>query len=582
MLINSKKKNLILIVFLIFNSSLFSNSYFISKINFFGNSSFSKNELLQVIKHKEPKLFSRSVHKPKKLKLDLLSIKSFYLSKGFLDVKVNASTKSNDQYNVIINFTIQEGSYYTVKNTSIFGNKFFTDDYLNLILKSATSIYDPIDFKKKIKLIKSYYLNSGFVDIEILSESLIKKNKIVNLEINISEGNQYSINEIKVNGSKSLDEKFILRELLFKENEIFNKEKIDLTRKRIFETGFFSSVDIYPLINLSSDNMIDIYIDLREYKLRYYSFDFGFDQIATSNNDETVSSVSSKGIWEIGNIFNGANSVGINAEANFGNNIIRRYFELIYRSPWILDFKFPTTTKLFIDYINDKNIFRKYGSKSTFFYIKKKRVKFYSNIIIENILTDDLQAVTDQERSIGVNYEIDGVDSRILPTKGYYFSTSASIYGSILGGERNYFKTISQYKYYFKLNRNIIFCSRFQGGYIKILDGSIYLPTYDRFFIGGQSSLRGWSNSDELNSNGGLYKLLVNFEARTKVYKKLGINYFYDFGQINQATGTKIYKPWNIGIGLTYASNLGPVRFDIASPYGNGSLTFHLSLLYMF
>ena len=137
-----------------------------------------------------------------------------------------------------------------------------------------------------------------------------------------------------------------------------------------------------------------------------------------------------------------------------------------------------------------------------------------------------MEAITDQERSISANYEIDRVDSRIIPTNGYYFSVGASLYGGILGGERNYFKVISQYKYYYNLNSNIIFCSRLQAGYIKILDGSTYLPIYDKFYIGGQTSLRGWLNSESFNPDGGLTKFLVNIELRTKVYKKLGVNIF--------------------------------------------------------
>ena len=95
--------------------------------------------------------------------------------------------------------------------------------------------------------LKKEYLRNGKLRISI-KEELITENNNITLKINISEGKNYIINEINIFGLKNVKKKYIEREIVFDKDEIFNIDKIDLSRKLIFDSGLFSSVEILPNI----------------------------------------------------------------------------------------------------------------------------------------------------------------------------------------------------------------------------------------------------------------------------------------------------------------------------------------------
>ena len=70
------------------------------------------------------------------------------------------------------------------------------------------------------------------------------KENYVTSRINISEGATYHLQSIYVTGLESIKEKYVLRELLFSSGELYNVDKIDESRNRIFSSGLFSSVEI--------------------------------------------------------------------------------------------------------------------------------------------------------------------------------------------------------------------------------------------------------------------------------------------------------------------------------------------------
>ena len=110
--------------FVLFYSFLFSQVKVsqIKNLNITGNKNISDKALLLILRQKPPSVFSRrSSFEPRLLKLDALTIKSFYHSKGFLDVKVKDSyfIKNND---VDIIFDINEGRQFFLSEVNFEGN----------------------------------------------------------------------------------------------------------------------------------------------------------------------------------------------------------------------------------------------------------------------------------------------------------------------------------------------------------------------------------------------------------------------------------------------------------------------------
>ena len=114
---------------------------------------------------------------------------------------------------------------------------------------------------------------------------------------------------------------------------------------------------------------------------------------------------------------------------------------------------------------------------------------------------------------------------------------------------------------------------------------------YDKFYLGGSSSLRAWEAlkflTEAVNNlpKGELTRLLVNLEIRFPLVWLFGGELFFDGGQLtNQVKNISLDSmKWGMGFGITFASPLGPIRLDYAYQVDNPeSGQLNLGLLYIF
>ena len=116
------------------------------------------------------------------------------------------------------------------------------------------------------------------------------------------------------------------------------------------------------------------------------------------------------------------------------------------------------------------------------------------------------------------------------------------------------------------------------------------LPSYYKYELGGQSSLRGSSNSQQFDNSGGkLIYDLVNIEQRFSIINRWGGVIFIDAGRLfNNISGYfNVRINWDYGVGISYMSTLGPIRVEYAFPATSNIRTanmdgLHAALLYMF
>ena len=101
--------------------------YFINDLEVEGNKSISKNEILFIVRQRPPNFFfRRPKFDPRLLRLDALTLKNYYYSKGFLDVVINESYHIKDNSNknkfVDILYKVVEGKQYHLSKVHINGN----------------------------------------------------------------------------------------------------------------------------------------------------------------------------------------------------------------------------------------------------------------------------------------------------------------------------------------------------------------------------------------------------------------------------------------------------------------------------
>ena len=114
--------------------------YFINDLEVEGNKSISKNEILFIVRQRPPNFFfRRPKFDPRLLRLDALTLKNYYYSKGFLDVVINESYHIKDNSNknkfVDILYKVVEGKQYHLSKVHINRNDLISKKKITKIIK---------------------------------------------------------------------------------------------------------------------------------------------------------------------------------------------------------------------------------------------------------------------------------------------------------------------------------------------------------------------------------------------------------------------------------------------------------------
>jgi len=229
--------------------------------------------------------------------------------------------------------------------------------------------------------------------------------------------------------------------------------------------------------------------------------------------------------------------------------------------------------------------YTKYGLETSFIINPDKRNYLKAGLEISGIDNkyEDIDSTVyreierEKERALFVDFTRDRRNDFLNPSRGHLFSFNAKITSSMFGGTNDYFKIETSYSEYFRLWNFFTFAYRGKVGYLDSYGSSPNVPDYEKYYLGGSNSMRGWENQRFLTSKSATGKVLAdkrriqvltNFELRFPIYWLIGGETFIDGGNLVSDIQSLIDMPyrWNYGIGLTVATPLGPARVDFARP----------------
>jgi outer membrane protein assembly factor BamA len=166
-------------------------------------------------------------------------------------------------------------------------------------------------------------------------------------------------------------------------------------------------------------------------------------------------------------------------------------------------------------------------------------------------------------------------DNLLSPTQGTTLSLAVDQAGAVWGGRYQFYRVTGEAKKYWPIGWETIFASRLKLGFANAIGSESGLPLSERFYAGGQSSVRGYGRrrvgplSTANDPLGGLSLLEGSLEARRPLWGALGGALFVDFGQVSlrafdvPADNLKFAA----GLGLSYQTPVGPLRVDIGVPF---------------
>lgn len=536
---------------------------------------------------------------------------NYYINQGFWDFNIikqeftqlNENSNNSVLYELIL--TLNCGEQRLLTNVTIEG----FPELLPELLKE-----EPFASLKKLKMpcpfnvnmvqeyrqwLIKYFRRKGFIYVVVKPE-LVYNSQGIELKWHIDHNiGQVKFGKTIITGSSRIPSNVILRELQYKEGDLWDKEKIEQSLKRLKSLNIFESVSLVPYNLPSAENnktMILKFIEDDPFEIRTR---LGFQQISKSftNLAGTTYILGGSFLWR------NPRFIGDNIRIDADITRYTRNFAASYELPWLLNRPIRTLFKIYSDHYNQP-----FFVKHNCLYTESHDgllVNFapYSNNFKMTLtvgfefsklsrLSTHLAEVIDFQPQL-VNQRIpivfiepsfiyESFDNKLNPTKGLFTFISAKGIFPLTIKNSQFIKLLFEQAFVYPLYKYVIGAMRFRFGHIFNTQFSSILPT-ERFYLGGASSLRGYEpdmvpplnvfkNCNNQSTQecwvpiGGRSMVNVNAEARFPIYKNVSGVLFNDMGILIQNNISDIAgNKWvgATGLGLRYDTPIGPIRFDI-------------------
>lgn len=236
----------------------------IAQIAFSGNKAFPSDKMKEGLKQiglAEGMIFDRAM-----LDKAEQEIKRQYLSQGKYGASVKAVATPLERNRVAVRFDIEEGDVARIRAINIVGNQAFSEGDLrgqfNLTTPNWMSWWNKDDQYSKQKLtadieaLRSFYMNQGYLEFNVDSTqvSITPDKRDIFITINITEGEKYTVSDIKMAGEMQVPEDELRTLVTMQPGEVFSREKLTESSKaigdRLGKDGYaFANVNAVPEVD---------------------------------------------------------------------------------------------------------------------------------------------------------------------------------------------------------------------------------------------------------------------------------------------------------------------------------------------
>ncbi len=517
------------------------------------------------------------------LEQDITNIKNYYKNRSFLDVRVQLliqyKPEPPESQRADVQINIYEGAKHFLTNLSFQGNASFPAE--ELLQEKMPKPYIPSMIQEYVRKIKSHYKNNAFAKIEIKTNVTQKEdNHQIHKTIHfvIKENRKYTIKNIQIKGNQKVNTSYIQTKLEILENQLYNAQKIQQTKKNLFNTGLFLNVDIQEQYIEQEQNIkegtTNLIILVQERPDNTVNLSLGYDTSygVTAGIEYEILSILGTGLKTI-----------LSLDGTIvSSNLTKRQAKIEFVEPEFLESSTWSATYQIHGLMEENPTYDSIELGGALLFTKKFNTIYSLQLGYEFTWTDisDIQDNTvDTEegttifsvlsQKLFVNYR----DDNAYPTRGSYHTLEFNESLTAICSDVDYFKIHAQTSYYFHLGHQIVLALSLQAGAIIPFNNSDNIPIQRRYFSGGATTIRSFKEkqlpplNDQHKPIGGEAIFLFSTELRIPIYNSFGISPFYDTGQIFQRF--RRFKDYRInklrhalGLSLWYQTPIGPIRLD--------------------
>ncbi len=520
-----------------------------------------------------------------KLNADLETLRAWYLSRGYLEFRIDSTQVaiSPNKQDISVTINVTEGDRFVVSEVAMEGYYLGKDDeFKSLVEIKAGQAYNADDVAKTTKAFNEYFGNFGFAFARTdVRPEIDRTTNRVKLVLVADPARRAYVRRINIVGNNRTRDQIVRREFRQTESSWYDGEKIRLSRDRVNRLGYFKDVEIDTQEVPSSQDQVDLNVNVVEKPTGMLTLGAGF----SSAEKVTLSF----GIQQ-DNVFGSGHNLGLQVSTSkfnqyyvlnttdpyFTEDGVSRTFEFYHRAskPYVEqggNYRMVTSglgVRFGIPFSELDRVFVGTAAERT------ELVPGTNMLGVHAQLCQQFGCVA-QNVPVTAGWARDSRDSYLNPNSGKFIRLNTEV-GAI--GDARYAKLGGQYQQYFPLTKQYTFAFNADLGTGKGLNGQT-LPFYKNYYSGGLGSVRGFEQGTlgprDITGPviGGAKKITLNSEFLMPFPgagndRTLRLYGFFDMGNVYGETQKVDLAQLRsaYGVGLSWVSPMGPLRFAWARP----------------
>ena len=596
----------------------------VTDVSVAGNSQLKTPALMDLVTVKQKHFFSPGSYSEKLVRSSVKNLTALYQSEGFSNAKVTSSVSKKDG-NLMVAFHVVEGPRDIVSSLKIEGADTFPESKFapgGLKLAEGKPYSQRLVETDRASII-AHYLQAGYLTSSFReTANVVSKSDPhhINVIYHIYEGPQVHTGDVLTLGRVRTQQRLINMDVAsIVPNHPLEEGQLLTAESNLYNhTGVFDWAEVDPRRQITTQTTEDVLVKVHEARRNTMTYGFGFE-VVNRGGSVPSGTVALPGLPPVGLPSNFTTSettyYGPRGSIQYTRNNYRGKGESLsftgfagrldqraaayYINPNFRWSKWGSTASILIEKDEENPVYSSQIESASYqfqrFLDKKKADVFFlrysfSQTDLTRILIPELVPTQDQHvrlSTIAANITHDTRDNPLDAHKGTLQTVEIDFNASKLGSSVNFAKLTAQEAYYRTISHNIVWANSIRIGLAQPFANS-YVPLSQAFFTGGGNTLRGFplegagpqrpvqvcstGSSTDCSyiqvPSGGNELLILNTEARIPMPFKqgLGLAVFYDGGNVFPTVGfhdfTSLYSN-NVGLGLRYATPVGPVRIDL-------------------
>jgi outer membrane protein insertion porin family len=496
-------------------------------------------------------------------------LEDFYLNHGYVQARVGqpkviytdkpGSSPKKPAKSMKLEIPVTEGPQFRVGEVKIEGSTVFKEEFVRGFFKlQPGEVYNEARLKKGFDKLRDLYGSVGY--FQWTGSPRKKPNvekQIVDVTLAMEEDKRYFVGQIKFTGNESTRDKVIRREIYMNEGDVFNTEALKQSIKRVNQLGYFKPMEGAPQLqpNQKAEDKIDVTFKVDEQNRNQFTFGGGVSGLEGAFLNASFSTANFLGAGET-----------FSLSAQTGKRT--KNYQIAVTEPYFMDRPITAGFDVFkrkITYVSYVNVVgytqEGTGASLIFGFPVKRWGRLLANYSFEIVnlsdVTEDIQgnitpvgtpgepvfdpllfgSQSRKESRIGPSFVWNTVDNPFSPRSGKKYSASFTVAGGPLGGTIDYIRPNLETVFYIPHTKKTALGLRADIAWIKPYSDTRILPYYQRYFLGGETQLRGYNlrTVGPIDSSGralgGNKYMLFNAEYYFDVFGPLRALLFFDAGQ---------------------------------------------------